>query len=526
MLSLLTGVAIIANRTRCAVEIRNGKLCSRDRFLLYNWTRTTDAAAIERLRLSSAAEGSGGIALSWLGEATSALVAETTDGASFAVAAVYPHELLTRLAEELAPRLEADLESTERMRSVDAKPDIARESSRTLEIVSGASESEEPAEPMPEEPAGTNITIERREEGISIRVPPAGLWKGSKGLFLFAVLWNGFCSIFVVFAVLGALGIVEGDGDLPSWALPLFILPFIAVGVGITLVALNMGRRHAEIVTAYDALLIIRHTIFGKKVAEWAAEQIAEIGVGSSGMEVNDVPVMELQVLPRDGKKFGCLSQLDAEELDWIAGELNAALPLVPIGDASTAERDESGDVVVPEGSRVTLQGTPAGIRINVPPRGMRDNWGALIVGSVFATVGVAVTTGVVYSNLKDGFEKGDLMELFFIGLWGSLFVGAGLAVLIWGIVAARRDFQITVQRGELAVLRTGPFGRRTFRWPLEHVEAFEVADSDTQVNNQALRQIKIKVLAGSGLGMMTGHPPGDLATVTAAVNDAIVTQS
>ena len=43
-------------------------------------------------------------------------------------------------------------------------------------------------------------------------------------------------------------------------------------------------------------------------------------------MKVNDRPVKELQIIPKTGKKTGCLNQLSDAELVWIASELRKAI--------------------------------------------------------------------------------------------------------------------------------------------------------------------------------------------------------
>ena len=42
----------------------------------------------------------------------------------------------------------------------------------------------------PVQPAGSKITIERFPDGLTITVPPTGIW--SQGLFVFGLIWNGF----------------------------------------------------------------------------------------------------------------------------------------------------------------------------------------------------------------------------------------------------------------------------------------------------------------------------------------------
>nr|MCU0716321.1 hypothetical protein [Pirellula sp.] len=49
-----------------------------------------------------------------------------------------------------------------------------------------------------------------------------------------------------------------------------------------------------------------------------------------SGMSVNDRPVMQLSVIDKSEKTFGCLTQLDDAEIEWIAYELNRSLEFLP----------------------------------------------------------------------------------------------------------------------------------------------------------------------------------------------------
>ena len=66
--------------------------------------------------------------------------------------------------------------------------------------------------------------------------------------------------------------------------------------------------------------------LFGAKRWDWPREEIADIRAGPSGMEVNNRPVLELQVHPRSGKKAGFLAGRDEAELRWMATRLRRAL--------------------------------------------------------------------------------------------------------------------------------------------------------------------------------------------------------
>src|SRR6266850_7930981 len=61
-------------------------------------------------------------------------------------------------------------------------------------------------------PADSQITIERFPDGLTIQIPPAGLWRGTQGLFFFALIWNGCMALFTLF-VLGALFGGNGNKD-------------------------------------------------------------------------------------------------------------------------------------------------------------------------------------------------------------------------------------------------------------------------------------------------------------------------
>jgi hypothetical protein len=51
-------------------------------------------------------------------------------------------------------------------------------------------------------------------DSLTLRVPPAGIRKGSKGLIFFAIFWNAFMIIFTLAAV-GA-----GENDAGQSAVP------------------------------------------------------------------------------------------------------------------------------------------------------------------------------------------------------------------------------------------------------------------------------------------------------------------
>lgn len=530
--ALLGGLAIVMNRSRCDIQVRDGKIKVKDRFFLARLRRKREIHGIVSLRLMSADKAqiddeheAPPIDVStWLGDFDMALIAKT-QGKDFPIAIAYPRETLVRLAEELAPRLEAqlDIESTATQTYADNRADSLPVRSKIV-----IEEDDYESEPIViEQPVDSTATIERRDYGITIEIPPAGIWKGSKGLMVFAVLWNSFISLFLVIGVLATIGVIEMEDGSPPWVMLLFMIPFVAVGVGITLAAINMGRRHATIATADDLVMVVRHTIFGKTTKEWSAADIDSIRCGNSGMEVNDVPVKELQIIPVKENKFGCLSQLDEAELKWIASELNQALGVTASRsrdklERALVERDESGFALPAANSHITIERQIDGLRVNVPPQGLLRNIPMILFGLIFAAIGCGIAIAVGWPELKKGFDGMQIGEALIGLVFLLVFGGAGLGIMCAGLVAGRRRFLLTIEHNELTLLRRGPFFRKTFRWHRDDLVSVEVTTSGVEANNRKLSHVYIRSRKADSMGIMTGHETSDLVLVATVISESL----
>jgi hypothetical protein len=168
--------------------------------------------------------------------------------------------------------------------------------------------------------------LEQQADGLTLTLPAAGVWRGSKGLFGFSLLWLALtlpgAGGFLAAALSGGM---KGTG----WGalLPLCILAlFLVIGISLLLGAINMGKRQAVFAVVGETLMVLYTGIFGSKRQEWKREQIADIRTGPSGIEVNHTPEIELQILPHSGKKFGMLAGREVQELQWMATVLRRAL--------------------------------------------------------------------------------------------------------------------------------------------------------------------------------------------------------
>ncbi len=184
----------------------------------------------------------------------------------------------------------------------------------------------EPQAPAPlreEPPPGTRIRMETLPDGVAFVIPPVGLARGSHGLFPLGIFWTALTAVIGVAALAGGKA-----AESAGWLIGLFILLFVAVGIGLMLGGIRMGRRQTLIAATRGYLAVRQSSPFGVKEIRLEAAEVDDVRLGPSGMEVNNRPVMELQIRTRDGKTRGWLSECRREEKEWIAARLRRALGL------------------------------------------------------------------------------------------------------------------------------------------------------------------------------------------------------
>ena len=209
----------------------------------------------------------------------------------------YPARWLEPLAEELRERFGQHTETPPEVVKSVPLPDAAEPDDREVW----------------EQPPGSTVRMEQRSDRLQLVIPPAGLRKGSKGLFTFALIWCGFMGVVAAFILLAG-----GAGAFP-WFAWLILLLLGGVGLALLAGAVNMGRRRAVIIADAHGLRIAREDLFGRRSWRWRWEEIAAIRVAPSGMEVNNVPILELKIHPRAGDATGLFSERDDDELRWMA---------------------------------------------------------------------------------------------------------------------------------------------------------------------------------------------------------------
>ncbi len=303
------GLLILAGR--CEIELRGGVLRVTERCGLVRWSRRQPADAITRFNVR-VSDSAGATALSFLGD-LAALDADCGKPKGFLIALGYPREWLHALGDDLASR--CNLATPGR---------VLAPHKLTVETVA-----EPLRQPKPfaqadnlNQPAGSEVTLEPQVDGFTLHVPPAGVWRSSRFLLIFGVVWCAFCALFTWL-------MISTKDRMSLLAMP-FLAPFWAIGIVMIFVAIKSGRRRATIRATGDRLCITYTGVFRTQTREWSRDEIAAICTGPSGTEINHVPLIELQICPRAGGTFGLLAGRDTAELQWIAAVLRQALGAPP----------------------------------------------------------------------------------------------------------------------------------------------------------------------------------------------------
>ena len=357
-----------------------------------------------------------------------------------------------------------------------------------------------------ERPSDSVIEVIDQSDAKVYRVPQRGVWKGSHGLMFFALIWNGFLALFTV-------GMLAGGGKAGQdlWIIILMLSIFWAVGIGMVIGAFYLGRQSALIGVRDGLLFIERKTIFGTKWTDFEPGNIASVHVGASNMEVNDVPVKELKIQQVGEAAIGMFSQLDDDEIGWLAQQLSTELNLKPQSFGSWQRFLKPGDLLTPpESSQVTVENSPSETVIMIPKQKLEGYWVLLMMGLVF-TLG-AVPAAIV------GMWKFDASFIVIpIALIGTL-TGGGL--LVANLLYSSRWFRLNVKPSQITIERHGFLSERTNRIPRENIRTVELKDSGAKVNGRTYMHLAIKSSKPSeSLTLMSGRDEREIAYVAALID-------
>ncbi len=174
-------------------------------------------------------------------------------------------------------------------------------------------------------PAGSNIQFMPTPDGFTLMLPPIGFRRSKQsGLLFFGIIWLGF---IVLFTLLMIFGKPSPKNHQPIWIGFLFLIPFWAVGIGILCAAIQLALRRAVLVADADTLVFTQKGPIRSTEKQWPRSQISAVRVDASGTEVNDRPLIQLQLLNPQGKKLiGLFTGRPLDELEYLASQLRQSL--------------------------------------------------------------------------------------------------------------------------------------------------------------------------------------------------------
>ncbi len=316
----LAGLAAAAGRS--TIEVQRDAIIAEERIGPLRWRRRGPISGLRRIRVERAAAPDGSAAGRTINPEVlriAAMRAEIDGRKPMMLALGYPESWLVPLAEHVTEQARATL--PDRLIGCDQ---VSRD--EVVEHRLGAmAEDEAPAGDAVSRPPASRVTLQENPDGITLTIPPAGLLKGSSGLFGFSVAWCAFMVMFSGFSIFGAAG--GGSGGIP-WPFVGGSAVFWAIGIALLLAAINMGRRHAIIDIVEDVLLINRKSLLRLRSHQFARDELEWVSVGPSGMSVNDVPVPELRIRPRRGAALGLFAGRDPDELRWLASVIRDRMGL------------------------------------------------------------------------------------------------------------------------------------------------------------------------------------------------------
>jgi hypothetical protein len=290
------GLSILGGRSE--VTIRGGSLRTTERVGFLWRTKRWPLKQIERVEivgLSPTTVPKEGTLLSRL----DALAGVLPLGKRFMIVPGYSRRLLTPVAAEIARR--CNLKFTDR-------PPVE------VKMVAQTSPVDRWNPKSPPRPAGSQAEVDEYPEGVTITLPPVGYVSVGGAMLLAGVLVVGLMAWLIA-----VTEIVPGPVRT--------IFAFVGfLGLLAAIHGLRLARRRVVIAVVGSRLLILQTGLLRSKERQWEASDLSAIRVDKSGIEVNEEPVPELQIIPSGGSKVGLLAGRDPAQITWIAAELRRRL--------------------------------------------------------------------------------------------------------------------------------------------------------------------------------------------------------
>ena len=508
------GLAVVRNRVGCEIRITNKHLISREKFGWFSHSFKVEQKKIESLFLrpmliDEQDDQGDSLPPDWIAKRLPdncyAIATKARKGTL--IAAGYPAKTLLSAANIVKDELDRNrvglvsvVEHTENLVSLGKSQTIQQ----PISIVQQSAE-EIAAVPV-ELPADSSLEIVDQGDATVYRLPEKGIWKGSFGLMFFAMIWNGFMAL-VSFVLLFGNGKLEGE----LWVMVLMMVLFWAVGIGLLVGAIYLGRRSALIGVKEGLLFIERKSIFGTKWTDFEPGKVASIHVGPGTMEVNDKPVMELKIEPVGQETIGLLSQLEDDELHWLAQQLTSELDLKPYSPGSWQRYlDPDQPLTKPETSKVTVEQAGDQMVIVIPTQTIEGHWMLMVMG-------LAMALGSIPAAIVAILNFDSSWILIPIALVGTLM---GVGMWVADRLYTSRWFRLAVDESQITIERHGFLSERVGSISKENIKGVVLKDSGAKVNNRTYMHLAITSSKSSeSFTLMSGRDEREIAYVAGLIH-------
>ncbi len=498
---------------KTSIELRSDQLITTQGSGPLRRRRKYNISKIKKLQVKTARPGE---APDFLSNIAAALNITLTDGKTRNLTWGYKQELLLALATDISAQVEQQAGAT--LFESDQTSIAVEERTLGDNLVRSASQHRN-NEPQPSNqyetpprPDDAVSTLEYNSDGLTITVPPVGMRKGSKGMFGFSIIWNLFMSVFTIGTIAGG-----AMTDPDAWVVWLIVPLFWTVGIWMALAAINAGKRRAILDVVGDTLLITRKSIFKTRQEEVHRDEIESIRRDASGTEVNDVPILNLQIHRKQGKKIALLSQLSNDELAWIAGELRSVLAK-PRDASQDLEANQSNDLPRPASAIATLEKSRDGITITVPPVGIlkasKGLFGFAIVWNLI--IAIIITVMIFVGAFKQW------TDLLFIIPFLGIFLLIGIGMLLGAINAGRRRAILDVVGDTLLITRKNIFKTLQDEVHRDNIASIRRDESGTRVNDIPILNLQIHRKQGRKITMLSQLRNEELAWIASELRKAM----
>jgi hypothetical protein len=219
--------------------------------------------------------------------------------------------------------------------------------------------------------------------------------------------------------------------------------------------------------------------------------------------------VLELQIHLAWGDRFGLLAGRGEEELRGLAAALRQALG-VPAERTTGAPAERLTER--PADSRAILERLPDGIRLRLPPTGLRGLCaGLLVFGLVWTGFVLTLSVITVLAHAP-----------WYVDLILAMFASVGVAMLLMALDRARRHGTLTVRDGVLAIVQAGPLVTRRGQWPRERIDRIEAGPSGEKIGTRDVFELQVHPHGGKKRGFLAGRSGAELSWVAGVLSKAL----